>query len=383
MSKNLWNHYFIIVKLTGLLLYMGNTMVLLEGTILQKCLYFFLMTLFLFLTIMTEMTHHPSGLRFLGLGEIIFCVLANIFFPGYAVIPVAITLLDMISLLSQRKAIYYLLGYGALLLSSTQKANLTSHFLVITLLILFYIQEKIIVDHYRSVIETNEETEGALKTKIVEEDKRHQEALHKSHLRYENQMLEDKNRISQALHDKLGHSINGSLYKLEAAKLLIEKKPDECQNTIQDVIDTLRESMDEIRMILRREKPDKKRMAQLSLQALCDECEERYHITPHLKISEESGKIPDNIWEILLDNTYEAVTNALKYANCKNIYIEILTLNEVVRCSIRDDGRGAATIEDGMGLSGMKKRVRDVKGYFDVETEVGLGFAINMVLPII
>ena len=79
MSKSLWNHYFIIVKLTGLLLYMGNTMVLLEGDILQKCLYFFLMTLFLFLTIMTEMTHHPSGLRFLGLGEIIFCILAYSF----------------------------------------------------------------------------------------------------------------------------------------------------------------------------------------------------------------------------------------------------------------------------------------------------------------
>lgn len=118
----------------------------------------------------------------------------------------------------------------------------------------------------------------------------------------------------------------------------------------------MRGSMDEIRQILRKEKPDKKRMAVQSLQSLCLECEERYHIKTELVISDANGRIPEQIWEIVLDNTFEAVTNALKYADCHNICITIVALNEVVRCSISDDGKGATDFLDGMGIAGMKKK---------------------------
>ena len=35
--------------------------------------------------------------------------------------------------------------------------------------------------------------------------------------------LQERNNIAQEIHDKLGHSISGSLMQLEAAKLIMDK----------------------------------------------------------------------------------------------------------------------------------------------------------------
>ena len=34
-------------------------------------------------------------------------------------------------------------------------------------------------------------------------------------------------------------------------------------------------------------------------------------------MNESDKTVPEKIWEIILDNTFEAVTNALKYSKCK------------------------------------------------------------------
>ena len=47
-------------------------------------------------------------------------------------------------------------------------------------------------------------------------------------IEYKNQIiytsqLQERNNIAQEIHDKLGHSISGSLMQLEAAKLIMDK----------------------------------------------------------------------------------------------------------------------------------------------------------------
>ena len=80
-----------------------------------------------------------------------------------------------------------------------------------------------------------------------------------------------------------------------------------------------------------------------------------------------------------LDNAFEAVSNAMKYARCKHIQIEINVMNKMLRCSISDDGVGCSKIVDGMGLSGMRRRIRGAGGTISFEAEAG--FRVNMLLP--
>ena len=148
---------------------------------------------------------------------------------------------------------------------------------------------------------------------------------------------------------------------------------------MQAVIDQLRGGMDEIRMILRKERPPKYRLTVLHLEKLCEECRTK-GVDAELITEGELKDIPEKYLEIILDNAYEAVSNSMKYAKCSKIKISLLVLNKMLRCSISDNGIGCKYITDGMGISGMRKRVREVNGILDFETE--MGFTINMLLPL-
>ncbi|MDF2869881.1 MAG: sensor histidine kinase [Anaerocolumna sp.] len=61
-------------------------------------------------------------------------------------------------------------------------------------------------------------------------------------------------------------------------------------------------------------------------------------------------------------------------------YIEIIILHKVIRCGIRDNGNGCELLKEGMGIQGMKNRVRNVNGYIDISSNEG--FLINMIIPL-
>ena len=103
-------------------------------------------------------------------------------------------------------------------------------------------------------------------------------------------------------------------------------------------------------------------------------------IRDRFSIEGDEKRIPDKILEIILDNTYEAVSNALKYSKCTQIWITIHVLNQRIRCGIQDNGRGCELIEEGMGIQGMKNRMRTLNGVLNIQGEAG--FEIMMLFPI-
>lgn len=251
--------------------------------------------------------------------------------------------------------------------------------LIIAILIgLIYFQHDFIVESYRKQTKEDTIAEQILKHNINRREHEMQEEVRKSLLIAENQMLEERAELSQTLHDKLGHNINGSVYQLEAVKVLMEKEPEASKKMIQAVIEQLRGGMDEIRIILRKERPKKYKLAILQLEKLCKDCRSK-GVEAELITEGELKEIPEKYLEVILDNAYEAVSNSMKYAKCSKIKISIYVLNQMIRCSISDNGVGCKEVIDGMGISGMRKRMREINGILDFETEAG--FTINMLLP--
>ena len=158
----------------------------------------------------------------------------------------------------------------------------------------------------------------------------------------------------------------------------MEKEPHAAKGMVQAVINELRGGMDEIRLILRKERPAKHEMALVQLKKLCSECQQK-GIETELYTEGELQKVPECYLHIILDNTYEAVSNSLKYSKCSKIEIKIHVMNQVIRCMVADNGIGCGTFTDGMGIAGMRRRVREVNGILDFETEAG--FKINMLFP--
>lgn len=243
--------------------------------------------------------------------------------------------------------------------------------LITVLLGMLYIQHDFIVASYRRQTKEDTMQEQKLKHSLYEQENKLREEIGKS-------LLEEREKLSQTLHDKLGHNINGSIYQLEAVKLLMKKEPEKSGQMVQAVIDQLRVGMDEIRAILRKERPERHHLALLQLNRLCKECSQK-GVEAKLITEGNLSQVPEAYLEVILDNAFEAVSNALKYASCTKIEIKIYVMNKVIRCSISDNGVGSSHFTDGMGIAGMRRRIREINGILDFETEAG--FTINMLLP--
>lgn len=270
---------------------------------------------------------------------------------------------------------WYLLPLGIGLAADSQKLT---GVLCAALIGGIYGQHNFVVMSYQRQEREEILEQQRLKRSMNFREQKLQEEVNKGLLEAEKQILEERMELSQTLHDKLGHSINGSVYQLEAVKVLMEKEPETARRMIQAVIDQLRGGMDEIRMILRKKRPERYRIAIWQLEKLCDECREK-GVEAELVTEGALEEIPEKLLEILLDNAYEAVSNSLKYSGCSRIKICVRVFHQMIRCSISDNGVGCSEIVDGMGISGMRKRMREVKGILDFETQAG--FTINMLLP--
>ncbi len=322
-----------------------------------------------------ELAGHRLQSLFLGIAGIILFIIW--FTLGTAYILLGVFLCYEVLTYLRPHMLWYFIPLGFALVPGEMDSPAQ---LAISILIGFiYFQHDLIVESYRKQTKENTVTERMLKHNMSQREHEMQEEVRKSLLMAENQMLEERAELSQTLHDRLGHNINGSVYQLEAVKVLMEKEPETSKKMIQAVIEQLRGGMDEIRAILRKERPKKYKLAVLQLEKLCEDCRSK-GVEAELITEGDLKEIPEKYLEVILDNAYEAVSNSMKYAGCSKIKISIYVLNQMIRCSISDNGVGCREVVDGMGISGMRKRMREINGILSFETEAG--FTVNMLLPI-
>ncbi len=371
MNDNLRNNYFTAVRIVLLMMiviYTALSYSLLTGASVWVLL---LSALFIGVISVKEVFGQNARKFFLFAAVIIFCVIFAICGSGTILLGIFAGY-EILTLIKPDMVWYFV---PTLLLFAKRDGDISGYVMISLLICMIYIQHDCIVEVYRRQSKENTLNEQSLKHDI---DRKEHE-LKKGLLSAENQVLEERAQLSQTLHDKLGHNINGSVYQLEAVKLIMEKDPEKARGMVQAVIDQLRTGMDEIRAILRKKRPEKHLLAAAQLEKLCEDCRSK-GMDAELTINGELSAVPENYLEVILDNCFEAVSNSLKYSGCTKITIDIYVMNKVVRCSISDNGRGCSHVTDGMGISGMRRRVRQVNGIIEISSE--MGFMVNMLLPL-
>ena len=82
----------------------------------------------------------------------------------------------------------------------------------------------------------------------------------------------------------------------------------------------------------------------------------------------------------------EALTNALKHANCNVVAIDLSDLNGVLTLEITDNGTGfdceAETDSNAFGIKGLNERAKLVGGWLDVISRKGAGTSIILSIPV-
>ena len=177
--------------------------------------------------------------------------------------------------------------------------------------------------------------------------------------------VEERRRFSARIHDKLGHSISGSIILLEAAKLNIRTNPDSAEQCITTVTDNLRSGVDDIRQALREERPDSKTIGISDLKEILGEYKAKYNIRTTLEINGDYIK----------ENLVETLTNTLKHSGADEFSLKISVMNKVIRAEFKDNGKGSDSFKKGTGLTAIEERtvLTDGKCIFPAQTD---GFSV-------
>lgn len=172
---------------------------------------------------------------------------------------------------------------------------------------------------------------------------------------------EERSRFAARIHDKLGHSISGSIILLEAAALTVETDPQGAKRSMEKVADNLREGVDDIRAALRQERPGLDRLGLQELKRILEEFQVTYGRQAHLEVSGSTEVIPAPTWICIQENLKEALTNMLKHSSGDRFTMRIQVLQSAVRVEYADNG-SCEEPRPGMGLQAIEERTAGCGG---------------------
>lgn len=175
-------------------------------------------------------------------------------------------------------------------------------------------------------------------------------------------VMEERNRFALKIHDQLGHSISGSIILLEATALSLEKDPESAKKNLILVTDNLRKGVDDIRMALRQERPQRDRVGTNEIKKELERFRVTYEKDVVLETEGDLNKISMPVWRCISENLKEALTNMLKHSNGTCFTVKIHSLNKVIRVEYRDNGTCLEEIKPGIGLSAIEERTADCNG---------------------
>jgi signal transduction histidine kinase len=102
----------------------------------------------------------------------------------------------------------------------------------------------------------------------------------------------------------------------------------------------------------------------------------------HLSLPERFRLADPGRAQVLVRLTQEILTNTMRHARARNLWIEFRIVDAVIELVARDDGRGADGVSPGNGLTGMRERLESYGGSLDIETRPGYGFVVLARLPL-
>ncbi|GIO32395.1 MULTISPECIES: sensor histidine kinase [Paenibacillus] len=191
--------------------------------------------------------------------------------------------------------------------------------------------------------------------------------------------LEERNRLTQEIHDGIGHSMTGALIQMEAAKRLLNSDPATAETLLQNAIGISKEAIEEIRITLKSNKPPVEQLGLSRLKTAVEAFSGKTGLMTSVVHEGNMESITPLQWKIIYENVTEALTNCAKYSGATAVHVEIRVLNRLIKAVVADNGKGAAKIVKGLGLIGMEERTASVSG--TVIADGTNGFSITTLIP--
>ncbi|GAA1608710.1 sensor histidine kinase [Kribbella hippodromi] len=164
----------------------------------------------------------------------------------------------------------------------------------------------------------------------------------------------ERHRIARELHDEIGQGLTAVLLGLKG---LEPGTPPELRQALEEVQETARATLDEVRSVARRLRPGvledlglQAALAALAIDFSAHGLQVRRITSPGLPELGSEREL------VIYRVAQEALTNAARHAQARTVHLSLQRHGAAVVLSVDDDGNGLRGAEEGTGIRGMRER---------------------------
>ncbi len=188
--------------------------------------------------------------------------------------------------------------------------------------------------------------------------------------------------VAQELHDEVGQTLTGMLLMLARVS---RDAPPELAPSLEQLLETTRASIDDVRRIAQRLRPEPLEELGLpgALLALSRRMREQSELRITCRIPADLPPQPPERELVVYRVAQEALTNAIRHADATSVSIALQLRSERLTLSVRDDGRGMRTgYRERGGVRGMRERAGLVGGTLSIASRDRAGTEVHLDIPL-
>ncbi len=191
----------------------------------------------------------------------------------------------------------------------------------------------------------------------------------------------ERQRIAQELHDEVGQSLTAVLLGLKQA---VGQAPPEMLDGLEEVRETARGSLEEVRRISQRLRPGV--LAELglldSLSSLASDLTARTDLRVVRGFLPGLPALTAECELVVYRVAQEALTNVARHAQAQEVRLGLTRRGGMLVLRVVDDGVGRRGAAAGAGIQGMQERAQMVGGRLELRDREGGGTEVLLEVPI-
>jgi NarL family two-component system sensor histidine kinase LiaS len=198
-------------------------------------------------------------------------------------------------------------------------------------------------------------------------------------------VLKERNRLARDLHDTVKQLAFAASAQIGTARTLISSDPQAAKRNIEEaerISHQLRQELSNLILELAPPALEDKGLAS-ALREYAESWSRQNTIDSDVHIQGERPLAPE-VEEAAFRIAQEALANAARHSNARNVHINLNFASDSIRCEIKDDGSGfdSSVENQGFGLRSMAERASALGGELSVHSKPNEGTRVSVSLPI-
>lgn len=193
----------------------------------------------------------------------------------------------------------------------------------------------------------------------------------------------ERERLTRELHDSTGYTFTNIIMLTEAAKALVDVDTTRLQSKLDDACEMARHGLEETRSALYELRAQETRRLRgiNAINGLVRTFQGATAVEVHVEYANMRASYGDDVDGAVYHFVQEALTNSFRHGKATKILIGFWENRENLEIWIQDDGIGAQSVQEGIGISGMRERLGKLGGTLSVSSTDG-GFKLVAEIPL-